>query len=378
MVHRRKFSLVLGAMLLTGVMLQTAAADTVPAAVGRPLQQAEVLLQKRDFQGALRKVQQASAVRGLTPYESLMIAQVHGAAAAGAGDYTQAALDYQAVLASGLEPAAAQIQLIQAIAGFYDQARDYPHVIIWIDRYIASHGSDFATRALLAQAYYETGDYTDAEHAAWREVNAAQAAGRTPPEAELQLLASSSEKSGDSQGYWNSLQLLLDSYESREYWAMAIDTLVATPEFPDRLTLDVYRLRFATGTLTAPGDYEDYAERALLANKPVEAKTVIDHGFASGILTPQTDAGHAQRLRILAAKEAATAPPVAAGDVQQVDDHAASPEVLLDQGFSDFQAGDMPHAVETFKSVPGYAYHANHDPAVLLARLWAIRADEPR
>jgi len=222
------------------------------------------------------------------------------------------------------------------------------------------------------------GDYTDADHAAWREVNAAQAAGQTLPEAELQLLASSSKKSGDSQGYWNSLQLLLDPYENRQYWAMAIDTLVAAPEFPDRLTLDVYRLRFATGTLTVPADYEDYAERALLAEKPAEAKTVIDHGFASGILTPLTGAAHAQRLQILAAKEAATAPPVAAGYVRQVDDHAASPEALLDQGFSDFQAGDMQHAVEIFKSVPGYADHANHDPAVLLARLWVIRAGKVR
>ena len=378
MAHRRKLRLVLGAILLAGVMSQSAGADTVRAAVGRPLQQAELLLQKRDFDGALRKVQQASAVRGLTPYESLLIAQIHGAASAGAGDYAQAALDYQEVLVSGLEPAASQIQLIQAIAGFYEQARDYPHVIIWVDRYIAAHGSDVATRALLAQAYYEIDDYTDADHAAWREVNAAQAAGKTLPEAELQLLASSAKKSGDTQGYWNALQLLLASYESKQYWAMAIDTLVAAPAFPDRLTLDVYRLRFATGTLTVPVDYEDYAERALLAKKPAEAKTMIDHGFISGILTPQTDAGHAQRLRVLAAKEAAAAPPVAAGDVQQVDEHAASPEVLLDQGFSDFQAGDMQYAVEIFKSVPGYADPANHDPAALLARLWAIRAGEAR
>ena len=59
------------------------------------------------------------------------------------------------VLASGAEPPATQTQLVQAIAGFYYQAQDYPHAVIWVNRYIAAHGQDTRTRALLAQALAE-------------------------------------------------------------------------------------------------------------------------------------------------------------------------------------------------------------------------------
>ena len=98
------------------------------------------------------------------------------------------------------------------------------------------------------------------------------------------------------------MQSLLKAYPSQAYWNQAIALVQGAPGFPDSLTLDVYRLRLATKTLTQPGDYEDYAERALLADQGAEAKRVLDAGFASGILNAQIDGGHAARLQALADK----------------------------------------------------------------------------
>jgi hypothetical protein len=338
-----------------------AGADTVRPAVGKPLLQAETLMRKGDYHAALLKVNQASAVAGLTAYEGLVIAQVRGAAAAGAGDYIDAANSYQTVLAAGAQPQAAQTQLIQAIAGFYYQAADYPHAITWVNRYIEAQGDDPRTRALLAQSYYQEGDYKNAEQAAWREQQAAQIIGQKLPEGELQLLASSAEKSGDQAGYLAALEALLTDYPSPQYWTAAIDTVAALPDFPDNLTIDVYRLRFATGTLTAAGDYEDYAERAILAGHTAEAKQVIGQGFASGILTADTDAGHAARLRTLVAQDASTP--------------SAPPADALDVGITDFHAGEQKIAIAAFKSVPGYSDITSNNPAAALARLWVIRVE---
>ena len=298
----KSFPLMATALLLLPF---TAQADTVRAAVGKPLQQAEALIQKRDYQAALTKVDQANAVGQLTPYEAVVIAQVKGIAAAGAGDYPQAAGAYETVLNSGTVPAAQKTQYIQAIAGFYDQAQDYPHTVVWANRYIAAGGSDPRTRALVAQSYYQQNDFAHAEQAAWRDQKAASASGQTLPEAELQLLVSAAQKSGDQAGYAAALDMLLGAYPSPAVYSEAIAQVTASPQFPDRLTIDVYRLRFATGTLTAPADYEDYTERAILAGAPAEANGVISKGFATGILTDSTDAGHAERLKTLAAKEAA-------------------------------------------------------------------------
>jgi hypothetical protein len=338
-----------------------AGADTVRPAVGVPLQKAEALMQAQKYPAALQQVNKASAVAGLTPYETLVIAEVRGAAAAGAGDYTTAASAYQYVLASGTQPKAAQTQMIQAVAGFYYQAQDYPHTIIWVNRYIAAQGQDPTTRALLAQSYYQTGDYKAAEQAAWREQKAAAITGQKLPEAELQLLASAADKSGDKNFYQAALEALLQTYPSADYWNEAISNITASPSFPDALTLDVYRLRFATGTLTAASDYEDYAERAILAGQPAEAKKILAQGFSSGVLTDATDTGHAARLLTLADAKAAAATPAAFS--------APSP---IDAGFAAYQAGNSKDALVEFKNNQGYSEGITNNPTSALARLWVI------
>jgi hypothetical protein len=272
-----------------------------------------------------------------------------------------AATAYQYVIASGTQPRAAQTQMIQAVAGFYYQAQDYPQTITWVNRYIAAQGQDSATRALLAQSYYQTGDYKAAEQAAWREQKAAAITGQKLPEAELQLLASAADKSGDKDGYQAALEALLQTYPSSDYWNEAIGNITASPSFPDALTLDVYRLRFATGTLTAAGDYEDYAERAILANQPAEAKKILPQGFSSGVLTDTTDAGHAARLRTLADTKAAAA--------TSAEFAAPSP---IDSGFAAYQAGNANGAIAEFKKTEGYSEGIVINPTSALARLWVI------
>jgi hypothetical protein len=337
-------------------------ADTVRPAVGKPLQQASALIQSKDYQGALSKVHRAAAVPHLSAYESLLIAEVGGAAAAGAGDYRQAAADYQQVLASGTLLAGQQVQLIQAIAGFYYRLADYPSTINWVKRYIAAQGQDPRTRLLLAQAYYQSADYPHAEQAAARDVQAAQIIGQAVPQSELQLYASAAQKSGDKPGYQTALLALLAADPTPQYWAAAIDSLAASPGFPDRLTLDIYRLRRATGTLTAPGEYEDYAERAVLAGRRQEARDVITQGFAAQILTAQTDAGHAERLRTLLV----SAPP-----------DTTAPQSPLDAAIADFESGNGAAAIAAFNQIAGLPGAAPASPDASLARLWAIRAARP-
>jgi hypothetical protein len=240
------------------------------------------------------------------------------------------------------------LPFIQAIAGFYYSAGDAPDTITWVNRYMAAGGSDPRTRALLAQAYYQQGEYAQAEAAVQREHGVL-------PEAELQLLAAAAQKAGDSAGNAAALQALLTNYPNPQYWNEAITQLTATPDFPDSLTLDVYRLRLATHTLTAPGDYEDYTARAILAGRPAEARQVIDAGFTSGILNATTDNGHAARLKALAD---GSPPPGAA--VQDP----------LQAGIDAYEAGADATAVADFKNVA-----AGSDASVAaLARLWAICA----
>jgi hypothetical protein len=318
-------------------------------AVAKHLLQAETYLNARNFPAALAEVNAAQAVGGLSPDERLAVAQLRGTAAGGAGDYELAAQSYETVLAGGSEPAPTQLLLTQAIAGFYAHAADYPHTVVWVDKYVAAGGKDPQIRALAAQAEYAQGHYAASLQDAQRDENAGNA-----PVAELQLAASAAQKAGNNQAYFESLQALLVASPTSDEWNAAISLVQAEPSFPDGLTLDADRLRLVTGTLTAPGDYEDYAERAILAGQPAEAKRVLDVGFANGTLTAQTDGGHATRLQTLANQQAA-----------QPQNAAATQPTPLDAAIARGKG---------FETVPGFSQGQLDDSEGALARLWKIES----
>lgn len=338
-------------LLLAGAVLMLhpdfASATDMRPEVAKHLLLAEKDLNAQKYTAALAQVNAAQAVGGLSADEAVAVAQLRGAAAGGAGQYELAAQSYETVLANGTEPPASRLLLTQAIAGFYAHAADYSHTVTWVNRYIAAGGTDSQVRALGAQADYAQGNYA----AALRDVRRDQAAGAIPV-AELELAVSAAQKSGDNQTYFEFLQTLLVASPTSDVWNAAIALVQAEPGFPDGLTLDAERLRLATGTLTQAGDYEDYAERAILAGQPQEAKRVLASGFGNGILTAQTDAGHATRLQNLANNQAA-----------QPQNANATPTTLLD---ADIAAG------RGFTNIPGYTKGALNNPQAALARLWQI------
>jgi hypothetical protein len=336
---KHKYALLLSAaFLLPGL----AKADTVRPAVAKFLLQAESDLKTQKYTEALAEVNRAEAVGGLSPYEGLVVAQLRGGAAAGAGQYELAARSYQTVLASNSMPTNEKLPLLQAVAGFYSRVGDNAQTIAWVNKYVAAGGTDVQTRALAVQADYSLGHYQAVVQDVKRE-------GANASEPELQLAASAAQKAGDKQAYFETLQALLKTHPSPAYWNQAIALVQTAPGFPDSLTLDVYRLRLATKTLSQPGDYEDYAERALLANQAAEAKRVLDAGFGSGTLTAQTDGGHAARLQALADKDSANP--------------SVPPSTPLDQAII---------AGQGFASVPGYGQGQLIDATGALARLWGI------
>ena len=67
--------------------------------------------------------------------------------------------------------------------------------------------------------------------------------------------------------------------------------------------LPIYRLSLATGSMTATSDFMEMAQLALQAGLPLEAKQVVDKGFASGVLGSGAEAERHKRLRDLVTKK---------------------------------------------------------------------------
>lgn len=275
-------------LLLALMFLSASAAhaqkDSLRPAVGKPLQEAQKLIQAKKFKEALKPIGVAEKVGSLTEYEAFVTAQMRGAALSGAGDATGAAAAFEKVLAAKRLPPEEQLRITEAVAGTYLQAKNYPKAIQWIQAYRAAGGTNPQMLNLLPQAYYLSGDYQKAAQTSASAVAAAEKAGSKPTEEQLKLLASSLTKVKDMNGYTQALEKLVKYYPTPAYWADVIQRTATRPGFSRNLDLDMYRLLHATGNLSQAKDYMEATQLAVQAGLPGEAKAILDEGFNKQIL----------------------------------------------------------------------------------------------
>src|ERR1700744_5914692 len=155
-IHQRFKRAVIAAAL--ALPLASHAADTLRPDVAKPLNAAQDLYRAHKYKDALTKIDQAAAVPGKTPYESTMVEQMRGAAAAAAGDTGVAAQAYETLLSSGKLSDADEQRTSAALAGIYFQQKNYAQAAKVAQRYLKSGGGDPDMRTLLVQSYYLAND----------------------------------------------------------------------------------------------------------------------------------------------------------------------------------------------------------------------------
>lgn len=398
------------AALALGVHAQAPAKETVRPEVGKPLQAAQDLLRAQKPKEALAKVQEADAIANKTPFESFLVERLRASAAAGVGDVATATRALETVIASGRLSQAEVLPMTQALAGSYYRAKDFPKAIAWSTRYFKEGGTDAQMRLLLIHSYYQANDFDNAAQEALADLNEDEKAGRIPSEDRLQLLANAYLKLKETTRYVYALEKLVTYYPKKEYWSDLILRTQRKPLFADRLSLDVLRLRLATGTLEAAEEYMELAQSALKAGYPAEAKKALDKGYAAGVLGQGSNADRHKRMRDMVEKAVAEDHRALADRETQASAEAAKDGLalvnlgyafvangqfdkglaLMEQGLAKgagkgqpgkrpqdarlhlgiayLMAGRKDKAIETFKGVGGI--HGAAD----MARLWTIHA----
>ena len=286
----------------------TQAQEAIRGEVGRPLQAARDLIKAKKYSEALARLREADAVPNRNANENFLLEQMRASAALSAGDNGQAIKAIQSLLNSGRVPESQQAQYAASLASLYYRERDYKDAAQWAGRALRSNPSDGAMRSLQIQSYYLAGDLAGASREALEDVQAAEKAGRTPPEDRLQLLANIASKTGDRAAYVAGIERLVAYYPKKEYWVDLLRRLEAKPGFSNRLTLDLYRLRVATKTLDSPNEVVEMAQLALQQKQVGEAKKLLDEAFMSGLLGKGAEAERQKRLLALASERVAEAP----------------------------------------------------------------------
>lgn len=321
------------------------AQEAVRPEIGKPLQAASALIKSGKFKDALAKIRETDAVGGKTPNEIYLIESTRGSAASGAGDNDGIIKSYEAIVASGKAPAATQIKLIEALAGAYYRAKDYPATNKWATRYLKEGGSNSQIRTLLIQSYFQSGDFANAAKESLADIQADEKAGRTPSEEKLQLLANSYLRQKNTAGYISTIEKLLNYYPKKSLWADVISRLQRKPGFADRLGIDVYRMQLATGNLTAANDFMEMSQLALQAGLPGEAKKVVDEGYATGALGKGAEVDRQKRLKDLVEKRVAENQKVIGAADEATAKSAKDGNALFNLGHNLFTSGQAPKGI---------------------------------
>ena len=294
-------SLLLATALASG---PARAEDSLRPEVGKPMLAVQELLKGHKYKEAMAKIREAETIANRTPYENFIIDRMRASAAEGAGDIQTATKSFEAVINANKLAAADQLIMMEALAGTYYRAKDYANTTSWLQRYFKEGGANPQMRTLLIQSQYLASDYAGAASALSAEFADDEKANRVPAEVRLQLLANCQHRLKDFRGYTGTLERLVAHYPKKEYWTDLITHLQQKPGFSDRLSLDVYRLQHATGTLREAGSYMEYSQLALLAGLPAEARRIVTEGFEKNILGRGNDAQRHKRLRDLAIRQA--------------------------------------------------------------------------
>jgi hypothetical protein len=382
----------------------TAHAQGVRPEIGKPLQQAGDLLKAGKAKDALAKVREADAVAGKTPAEQLTIDRMKVSAAQRAGDIATTIQALEAMFNSGKLSGAEQAQTAEMLAFSYSQQKDWPRTNQWVQRAIAAGGNGAQLKQLQAYAQGQSGDYSAIAKETQAAVTAAEQAGRKPDEGDLLRLADAQQRTGQAQARAATLDKLLTHYPKKEYWSILLGQLPRKSGFSDRFSLDLFRLRLATGNLTKADDFMEMTQLALQAGYPAEGKAVIEKGFATGALGTGAEGERQKRLRDLAIKQEAEGKAGIEKDAQEALAAKGGNELVhvgyayvtmgqfdkgiamieqgiakgglkrpedakLHLGMAQLQAGkNKGKAVQTLRSVQGA------DGAADLGRLWAVYA----
>ncbi len=328
--------------LLAAASLGTAHGQGLRPEIGKPLQQAGEMIKAGNGKGALAKVREAEAVPNRSAAEQLTIDRMKAAAAQRAGDNATAVQALNAVFAK--TTGGEQAQTAEQLAFAYSQLRDWSNARQWADKAKQLGRSSPSLQQLEQYLLSQSGDYAAIAKEAAQAVSAAEKAGQRPAEGDLLRLADAQQRLHNNSGYLQTLEKLVYNHPKKDYWAAFLARLPSRSGFAQRLTLDVMRLRLASGTLESTDDYMEMAQLALQARLPAEGLKIVEQGFAKGALGSGPEAGRHQRLKDLALKREAERKTSIAAD-ETAARAEKSGDALVELGYAYVTMGDVPRGI---------------------------------
>jgi len=294
----------IAAMTVVGVTAQ-AEGRTVSKGVAKSLQAAQAASKSKKWAECISQLHTAEGAAGKTDYDTFIINELLGACAAGSGDYATAARALEASGNSEYLPAAQQGARLKTLMQINYTLKAYDKAIDIGNKAAKAGSIDNDMQTLLAQSYYQKGDYkaTKAFTAEW--IAAQEKRGQQPRESLLQINLDSCIKVKDEPCTTRTFEKLVTFYPKPEYWQNLMRSMFREGG-DDKTKLNVFRLAVDVGSMRRGDDYAEMAQLAIEQGLPSEAQAALESGFARKVFTEQRDIDRNTRLLNAAKTKAAT------------------------------------------------------------------------
>lgn len=276
---RTALSVLLAVLVLTGNAI---AEDKIGTKVGKPLKIAQGAIEKKQWDLALVKINEADAAGSKTPYEQFQINEFKSYVLLQQRKFGEVAAIYEQNLKSPKMPPEQVNDRLKSLVQLNSAIRNYPKVIEFGERWMKAGGKDINLQVLVSQAYYLQKDYKNAASQMSATVKAAEQAGRNVDENWLQMLRSAQQNQGDTAAANATMEKLVRLYPKKDYWDFLLSSRMRQKN-TDRVTLNLLRLAGQVGVLDTPEEYTELTEMLLEAGLPGEALAVMEAGYKAKV-----------------------------------------------------------------------------------------------
>lgn len=250
---------------------------------------------QKKFAEVITRARAVLALPGRTPADAFVAYQFMTVAYQGQGNRAEMLTALQGQLDSGYASAAQRNQILKNMVGIAFELKNYPKVAEYGNRLIESGAADASTYALVGHALFLQGKYANASKLLSEHVKQQIRSRQTPREATLTTLRAAQDKQGDHAGVADTLEKLVIYYPKPDYWNLLAYSVTKDSKLTDRQTLQLFRLKMATGTLKRCQDYSDMEDIAVAAGMPGEAQKVIEEAISAKVCTVKTDEDRLRR-----------------------------------------------------------------------------------
>lgn len=291
-------------LAMLGAQSAFAEGRTVSKGVAKPLQAAQAASKARKWSECLSQLRAADGASGKTDYDTFIINELLGACAAGSGDYASAARALESSMNSEYFAAGQQASRLKTLMQINYTLKAYDKAIEIGNRAAKAGTADNDIQTLLAQSYYQKGDYkaTKAFTSDW--IAAQEKRGQQPRESWLQINLDSCIKVKDEACTTRTFEKLVTYYPKPEYWQNLMRSMFREGG-DDKTKLNVFRLAVDVGSMRRGDDYAEMAQLAIEQGLASEAQAALESGFARKAFTEQRDIDRNTRLLNAAKTKAA-------------------------------------------------------------------------